>query len=273
MKAILILFLVCFILPSYGNENEQTDWWPEHVNVESDIFLGIQGESISKKERQKHGNLLPPDVGLCATCVVEGSPAAQAGLRSGDILISIDDYPLQSPVDLLLSMRDVRPGDVVQVKFLRRGKVQTVPVTVAARPQPVVVAVAHRLPSPPLQESLEEIQAQQVELARLLAASCPSCERILGRFDDLEQLTNCRRPSKNLYLCYMEGRKTVLVMRKGDSIIINWGADKEQKTEIFARDEDRLSRPLRDLLKAITIRHRRISGVSADLKWQKGPAL
>jgi hypothetical protein len=51
----------------------------------------------------------------------EGSPAAEAGLRGGDILVDFDGKPIQNLYDFTYALRSKKPGDLVTVKVLRDG--------------------------------------------------------------------------------------------------------------------------------------------------------
>ena len=51
--------------------------------------------------------------------VREGSPAAVAGLRAGDILIEFDGKPIQNLYDFTYALRSKKPDDKVMVKVLR----------------------------------------------------------------------------------------------------------------------------------------------------------
>ncbi len=53
--------------------------------------------------------------------VREGSPAAKAGLRRGDILIEFDGRPIDNLYDFTYALRGKRPGDEVTVRVLRDG--------------------------------------------------------------------------------------------------------------------------------------------------------
>jgi len=52
--------------------------------------------------------------------VRDGSPAAKAGLRAGDILFEFDSKPIQNLYDFTYALRSRKPGDKVLVK-VRRG--------------------------------------------------------------------------------------------------------------------------------------------------------
>jgi hypothetical protein len=54
--------------------------------------------------------------------VREGSPAAKAGLKAGDIMIEFDHKVVQNLYDFTYALRGKKPGDEVQVKVMRDGK-------------------------------------------------------------------------------------------------------------------------------------------------------
>lgn len=65
--------------------------------------------------------------------VRDGSPAAQAGLKAGDILIEFAGKEIQNLYDFTYALRTHRPGEEVEVTVLRDGKPLKVKVTLAQR--------------------------------------------------------------------------------------------------------------------------------------------
>jgi hypothetical protein len=65
--------------------------------------------------------------------VTEGSPAAQAGLKGGDILTEFDGKPIQNLYDFTYALRAHKPGDKVHVKVLRNGQTVEADVTLKKR--------------------------------------------------------------------------------------------------------------------------------------------
>lgn len=63
-----------------------------------------------------------------------GSPAEQAGLTAGDVIVGIDGRPVTSLAMLLATLAEHRPGDVVSLDVVREGQRRAMPVTVAERP-------------------------------------------------------------------------------------------------------------------------------------------
>ena len=66
--------------------------------------------------------------------VKAGSPADKAGIRTGDIVLSINGQAIDAehPLDAVLTQ--FAPGDTIQVEILRDGNRQTVAVTLGVRP-------------------------------------------------------------------------------------------------------------------------------------------
>jgi hypothetical protein len=72
-------------------------------------------------------------VGVKFADVREGSPAAKAGLKAGDIMVEFDGKPLQNLYDFTYALRAKKPGDAVKVKVLRDGKPLEVTATLSRR--------------------------------------------------------------------------------------------------------------------------------------------
>lgn len=79
-----------------------------------------------------------PDFGFNAKGVKfadvrEGTPAAKAGLKGGDVLVEFDGKPIDNLYDFTYALRAHKPGDVVPVKVLRDGAEMKVQVTLEKR--------------------------------------------------------------------------------------------------------------------------------------------
>ena len=66
--------------------------------------------------------------------VRSGTPAAQAGLRSGDVITAVDGQRISSINDLQSTIDAKKPGDTVTITYTRGGKKHTVRVTLGTRP-------------------------------------------------------------------------------------------------------------------------------------------
>lgn len=66
--------------------------------------------------------------GVLILDVSEDSPAEEAGLKAGDVIVKIDEETVRDVEDLQEILSDYEDGDVVQVEFVRKGKTNKVEV-------------------------------------------------------------------------------------------------------------------------------------------------
>ena len=71
--------------------------------------------------------------GVVVQEVVDGSPAERAGLRPGDVILSVGGAAITDPEELRHAIADRDPGDEVEVTFRRGADTGTVRVTLAPR--------------------------------------------------------------------------------------------------------------------------------------------
>jgi hypothetical protein len=73
--------------------------------------------------------------GLSLGGVREGGPAAQAGLKEGDLVVKLGGQSISTIYDYMESMNKHKPGDKVEVVVKRGGKDVTFQVTLGSRPR------------------------------------------------------------------------------------------------------------------------------------------
>jgi serine protease Do len=72
--------------------------------------------------------------GALVSGVNNGGPASRAGLQEEDIITSVDGRPVDSAGALTRTVGQLRPDSRVKVELLRKGRPQTVEVTLGTRP-------------------------------------------------------------------------------------------------------------------------------------------
>lgn len=72
--------------------------------------------------------------GAVITEIQAGSPASDAGLRAGDIVVSIDGAPIDGSAGLIAAIRDRLPGETVSLDLMREGQPTSVDATLVERP-------------------------------------------------------------------------------------------------------------------------------------------
>jgi len=84
--------------------------------------------------------------GHCVVASVdEGSPAEQAGVRPGDVIVAIDDEPIEGTYDYGLSVLKHSPGDTITLTLDRDGVQKKLALTLAAVPKPSASNLARDL--------------------------------------------------------------------------------------------------------------------------------
>jgi S1-C subfamily serine protease len=94
-------------------------------------YLGIAAQPVSLPQKQQSAGAGAE--ALLIVAVKEGSPAADAGLLVGDLLVSLDGVALASPEDLLDLLVGERVGRPVVLRVLRGGSPADVSVTARKR--------------------------------------------------------------------------------------------------------------------------------------------
>ena len=91
-------------------------------------WLGVDISPVSK------GSPARPDVGSGAlvTGTLDGSPAAAADLKPGDVITSMNGETIASPKELSAKVRGVAPRTTIQLGVLRDGAGRSVSVTLGA---------------------------------------------------------------------------------------------------------------------------------------------
>ena len=67
--------------------------------------------------------------------VMKGSPAEEAGLKGGDVIVEFDGKPISNLYDFTYALRTKKPGDTVTVKYRRGGEVRETRATLRSRSQ------------------------------------------------------------------------------------------------------------------------------------------
>ncbi len=73
-----------------------------------------------------------PQGGALVLTVLDGSPAAEAGLAPGDVVIRAAGRPVSGRPDLVAAVRGLRPQDPLEVQYVRNGRTRTATVTLKA---------------------------------------------------------------------------------------------------------------------------------------------
>lgn len=107
---------------------------PEKQASANPAYLGL---AVFPALRSQLPTVLPKDEGVMIREVVPDSPAAKAGLKPDDILLTFGNKKLSSPRQLTELVRGDHPGQQVAIDFVRGGKIDHCKVTLGEHEQPV----------------------------------------------------------------------------------------------------------------------------------------
>jgi serine protease Do len=107
-------------------------------------FLGIRMNLTPLDENAKEYYGLPDTNGVLITEVTSGTPAERAGLKSGDIIRTVDGEVVKDNVDLLSEIATRRPGDTVKLEVFRKGKTRKYDVELMSRSEGLNVSGGRR---------------------------------------------------------------------------------------------------------------------------------
>ncbi len=97
------------------------------------IGAGVQELTPELAESFKLGDIK----GVLVTEVVRHSPADQAGIKTGDILVAIDNNAIDNWSAMLETVANLPPGKTVPIKLMRNGSEIILQVKIGKRPKPV----------------------------------------------------------------------------------------------------------------------------------------
>lgn len=98
-------------------------------------YLGLLPQDVSPTLAKQFGVNQPG--GALVGQVEADTPAAKAGLKRGDVILSLNGQPVTSANDLRLRISQTAPGTTVKLGVSRDGKMQNVNVTLGELPEKV----------------------------------------------------------------------------------------------------------------------------------------
>ena len=98
-------------------------------------WLGVSIQPVTPDLAKQFG--LKNEKGVLISDVMSGSPAEQAGLQTGDVIIEFNGKEVNDPADLKNMVANISPGKTAPVKYIRGGETKTVQVTMRELPDKV----------------------------------------------------------------------------------------------------------------------------------------
>ena len=96
-------------------------------------YLGIQYEELNPELAAYYN--LKTQSGALIQEVVEGSPAAKAGVENGDVVVALGEEAIHEDNPLAIALTRYGVGDTIELKVVRGVEKLTIRVTLGARPE------------------------------------------------------------------------------------------------------------------------------------------
>ncbi len=100
----------------------------------TDVYMGIRGVTLAVYERQLNVSL-SADYGVVVVETVTGSPAAKAGLQTGDVIQSINNTKIVDMGDIQRHLFKFKPNDEAELTIIRNGEEITLTIVFEAKPE------------------------------------------------------------------------------------------------------------------------------------------
>src|SRR5437016_8843524 len=120
---------VGFALPS----NTIVQVYNQLTGPEHRVQRGSIGIEFNAQENPAISRVYGVQSGITVSNVVAGSPADRAGLKVGDTIISVDGKPIKNGDELVADIASRKPGQKVNLGYIRNQQKQEAAVTVADR--------------------------------------------------------------------------------------------------------------------------------------------
>ena len=101
-------------------------------------WLGVGIQSLTKELSKQFG--IKEGQGVLINEVYKDDPAYAAGIKPGDIILMVEDQPVDSPNKLSRLVAQVGPGEKAKIRLLRDGKEMIYHVPMAERPEKTTLA-------------------------------------------------------------------------------------------------------------------------------------
>jgi Do/DeqQ family serine protease len=97
-------------------------------------WIGVEVQDMTPELAESFG--VKPDQGALIAGVMRGSPADKAGVKPGDVLLTVGGQPVKDAQVMLELIAALTPGETARFGISREGKAKDLPITIGRRPKP-----------------------------------------------------------------------------------------------------------------------------------------
>lgn len=144
-------------------------------------YLGIQTQEINRENYTKYG--LSAVRGVAVAKVLEGSPAAAAGLKEGDVILRINGEEVTSTRKLTRLVNEIAPDHTARLTIFRDKTEREIEVTLGRRPLPQIgqsIFTPPTEPMPGMPEIEERLRGYLERIEDLPPRPLPFARRQIG---------------------------------------------------------------------------------------------
>jgi serine protease Do len=134
-------------------------------------YLGVYIQDVTPQIARAFN--LKQNGGVLVGDVTPDTPAAKAGMRKGDVILAVNDAPINDRNQLTLKISQMAPGTRVKLTILREGRTQDVNVTLGELPEKAEATG----PGEPSGEALEGVDVQDLSPDILQQLNLPAGTR------------------------------------------------------------------------------------------------
>jgi serine protease Do len=185
-------------------------------------WLGVQIQPVTDEIAESIG--LSGAKGALVSDVTENSPAAKAGVKTGDTVVSVNGTEILEPKDLARRIAQIKPGEPVDLTVIRDGKQTNLSVEIGTMPADAELSRAPQAKPEPatlssLGLSLEDSQSGEGVTVTSVQSGSPADEKGLRVGDTILQLNgndvdNVEAVRSELDKAAKGGQKKVLMLVK-----------------------------------------------------------
>jgi len=106
-------------------------------------WLGLATQELTTQLKTSFGFPVGKH-GILVSEAIRGGPAARAGLKRGDILITLEGLPITSLSDYRNALAEFTPGDAIRLRLFRKGNELTVSIQPSAFPLDLALDLVYR---------------------------------------------------------------------------------------------------------------------------------
>ena len=181
-------------------------------------FLGVSTQTIDADMEQEFG-LPEGSGGAVVLTVVDDSPADQAGIENGDVIVSVNGRETKSGADLRIVVSQIMPGTEVDVVIYRDNEPQVLPITLTGFPVTGPAELLEGIIAEPVNEEIQRSLRLRADISGLVITEVESDSPYVRRFapgmvileinrrgvETLDDARNLLRNGRNLLLIYYRG--------------------------------------------------------------------